>query len=445
MRTSEIPIILDSPTGVEPPVDRPADRPAERPRSRGGMLLLAAGLILIGLNLRIGVASIGPVLGEIRDGLGLSTTAAGLLTTIPVFAFGAFAFLAPALTRRLGMHRLLGITMLVLAAGILLRLHPSLAGLFVGTVLVGAAIAVGNVLMPPAIKQDFSHRTGLMMGLYSTALFVGAAAASGLTVPLLPLVGGDWRAALGVWAAPAVLAAVVWIPQMRRSPGRLRSGAGVADAPAETGEPPFRAILGDPIAIAVTALMGLQSAVYYTSLTWVPTILQDAGIGAGTAGWLFAFSAFPGILASLVVPVLARRIRPAWLPVALAVALLAAATIGLAAAPAAAPILWMTLLGLGQGASISLSLAYIVLRSPDAHHTGHLSTMAQGFGYLIAGLAPIGFGALHALSGEWVLPLAVLGLLLVLQLGAGIVASRPGHIRARVAEPSAPTPGCAAQ
>ncbi|WP_241898180.1 MULTISPECIES: MFS transporter [unclassified Leucobacter] len=432
MRTSEIPIIDDLPVEAERPVDRSTEHPAERSRSRGGMLLLAAGLILIGLNLRIGVASIGPVLGEIRDALGLSTTAAGLLTTIPVFAFGAFAFLTPGLTRRLGMHRLLGITMIVLAAGILLRLHPSLVGLFVGTVLVGAAIAVGNVLMPPAIKQDFSHRAGLMMGLYSTALFVGAAAASGLTVPLLPLVGGGWRAALAVWAAPAILAAVIWIPQMRRSPGRSRAGAGVADAPSEAGEPPFRAILGDPIAIAVTALMGLQSAAYYTSLTWVPTILQDAGIAAGTAGWLFAFSAFPGILASFVVPALAKRIRPLWLPVAVAVALMAVAYIGLAVAPAAAPYLWMTLLGLGQGASISLSLAYIVLRSPDAHHTGHLSTMAQGFGYLIAGLAPIGFGAVHALSGEWTLPLAALGLLLVLQLVAGVVASRPGHIRARI-------------
>lgn len=433
MRTSELPIIDEFPTpGGEAPTAAETAAPAERPRGTGGLLLLAAGLILIGLNLRIGVASIGPVLGDIRDSLGLSATAASLLTTIPVFAFGAFAFLAPALTRRLGMHRLLGLTMIVLAAGILLRLHPSLVALFVGTVLVGAAIAVGNVLMPPAIKQDFSHRAGLMMGLYSTALFVGAAAASGLTVPLLPLVGGDWRTALAIWAAPAILAAVVWIPQMRRSPGRLRDREGVADAPSDRGEPPFRAILTDPIAIAVTALMGLQSASYYTSLTWVPTILQDAGIAPGTAGWLFSFSAFPGILASFAVPALAKRIRPAWLPIALAVAVMGIAYVGLAVAPAAAPYLWMTLLGIGQGASISLSLAYIVWRSPDAHHTGHLSTMAQGFGYLIAGLGPIGIGALHALSGEWILPLAALGLLLVLQLVAGIVASRPGHIRARV-------------
>src|SRR5699024_5698750 len=158
------------------------------------------GLILIGLNLRIGVAAIGPVLGDIQASLGLSAAMASLLTTIPVFAFGVFAFFTPMLTRYLGMHRLLVAIMVMLAAGSLLRFHTSLLALFLGTLLVGAAIAIGNVAMPAAIKQDFSHRAGLMMGLYSTALFIGAAAASGLTVPLLPHVGNDWRAGLAIWA-----------------------------------------------------------------------------------------------------------------------------------------------------------------------------------------------------------------------------------------------------
>src|SRR5699024_12457829 len=138
---------------------------------------------------------------------GPSAAAGSLLTTIPVFAFGAFAFLPPALTRRFGMHRVLGFLMIVLAAGIGLRLQPSLLALFFGTVLVGAAIAVGNVLLPTAIKSDFSHSAGLMMGLYSTALFLGAALACGLAVPVMAVVGGPWRWALGSWAVPAVLAA----------------------------------------------------------------------------------------------------------------------------------------------------------------------------------------------------------------------------------------------
>lgn len=402
----------------------------EKTPSKWSLLLLGTGLILIGLNLRIGVASIGPVLADIQASLGLSATLVSLLMTIPVFAFGAFAFFTPALTRRLGMHRLLGLTLVVLAVGILLRLQPSLLGLFAGTVLVGAAIAVGNVVMPAAIKQDFSHRVGLMMGLYSTALFVGAAFASGLTAPLLPVMDGNWRLALGVWAIPAVIALVIWLPQLRRGP-QPRRPKHAATVKAASHEPPFRAILTDPIAIAVTLLMGLQSASYYTMLTWIPTMLQDAGMSPNEAGLMLAYSAFPGIVASLVTPSVAARMKPTWVPVAIATALVASAYVGLAIAPAEGAYVWMTLIGLGQGATISLSLTFIVWRSPDAHHTGHLSTMSQGFGYLIAGLGPIGIGAVHAATGEWKVPMVVLGVALVVQLLAGIVASRPEHIRAR--------------
>ena len=404
-------------------------------RGRISLLVLGAGLILIGLNLRIGVASVGPVLGDILGDLHLSATVGSLLTTIPVFAFGAFAFLTPGLTRRFGVHRVLGLVMIILAAGIALRLQPSLLALFSGTVLVGAAIAVGNVLLPTAIKSDFAHRVGLMMGLYSTALFLGASAASGLTVPLLPIVGGSWRWALGIWAVPAVLAALLWIPQMRRRPGRLAGTVaghdGAADAASEAGEPPFRSILTDPIAWAVTGFMGLQSMSYYAALTWVPSILQDSGMPADEAGWMLSFSAFPAIITCLFAPAAAQRLRPRWLGVAAAFVLTAAGFAGLLVAPTGGAYVWMTLLGLGQGATISLSLSYIVWRSPDAHHTGHVSTMAQGFGYLFAGLGPIGIGWLHTVTGSWTVPLITLLVMLVVQLVIGGFASQDRHIRAR--------------
>ncbi len=408
-------------------------------RSRLGLLVLGAGLILIGLNLRIGVASVGPVLGDILDDLRLSATVGSLLTTIPVFAFGAFAFLTPGLTRRFGMHRVLGILMIVLAAGIALRLQPSLLALFSGTVLVGAAIAVGNVLLPTAIKSDFSHRAGLMMGLYSTALFLGAALASGLTVPIMSAVGGSWRWALGIWAVPAVLAALLWIPQMLRRPASF-SGAGAvagsgarADSPSEIGEPSFRSILTEPIAWAVTGFMGLQSMSYYAALTWVPAIFQDSGMAADRAGWMLSFSAFPAILTCLFTPSIAQRLRPRWIGVAAASVLVGAGFAGLLVAPVAGAYVWMTLLGMGQGAAISLSLSYIVWRSPDAHHTGHVSTMAQGFGYLFAGLGPLGLGWLHTVTGSWTAPLIALLALLVLQLVSGAFASQDRHVRARSA------------
>ncbi|GAB6900034.1 CynX/NimT family MFS transporter [Kineosporia succinea] len=401
----------------------------ERPKTdqrRTKSALLALGLLLIGLNLRIGVASIGPVLGDIRNDLGITDTAASLLTTIPVVAFGAFAFLTPGLTRRFGLHRLLGAAMVALVAGLLLRLYPDLAALFAGTVVVGAAIAIANVAMPAAIKRDFSHRAGLMMGLYSTTLFIGAALASGLTSPLLPVVGGEWRVALGLWAIPAVLAVLLWTPQFRNHRPEASP-----DASKSTNAPRFSAILTDPVALAVTVLMGTQSMSYYATLTWIPTLLTDNGMDAHTAGWLLSFSAFPGIAASLFTPTLARTMRPAGLPIVIAVVLTGAGYAGLALAPTAGAYLWMSLLGLGQGASISLALTYIVWRSPDAAHTGHVSTMAQGIGYLFAGLGPLGIGYLHSVSGEWALPIAALGVLLVVQLVAGLLASRDRHVSVR--------------
>jgi len=401
------------------------------PRGPLAAAVLSAGLALIALNLRIGVASVGPVLTDVRASLGLPAVAASLLMTIPVVAFGAFAFLAPWLTKRLSLHQLLGLAMAALAVGIGLRRQPSLVSLFAGTLIVGAAIAIANVVMPAVIKQDFPHRIGRWMGVYSTAIFLSAAIADGLTVPLTSAFGGHWRPALALWALPAVAACLVWLPQLFRRPAPNGQRRGTTGPAGRTAEPSFRAILTDPVAIAVTAFMAAQCTGYYVTLTWLPTLLQDQGMNPHQAAWLLSYSAFPAIAAAVASPLLARRIRPAWVPVAVSVACYGAAYAGLVAAPVQWAYLWMTLLGLGQGASISLALSYIVWRSPDARHTAHLSTMAQGFGYLVASLGPVGIGAVHAVSGNWTVPLIVLAALLVPQLIAGVLASRERQVLAR--------------
>jgi CP family cyanate transporter-like MFS transporter len=283
------------------------------------------------------------------------------------------------------------------------------------------------------------------MGVYSTALFLSAAIADGLTVPLLPAVGGHWRPALALWAIPAAAACLTWIPQFFRTAphtgppqaGPPQAGSSQANqaqeaagAPAKAPEPSLRALLTDPVAIAVTAFMGVQCTGYYVTLTWLPTLLQDHGMNPHSAGWMLSYSALPGIAAALVSPALARRIRPAWVPIAVSVSLYGAAYAGLGVAPVHATYLWMTLLGLGQGASISLALSYIAWRSPDARHTAHVSTMAQGFGYLLASLGPVAIGAIHAASGSWTAPLIVLAALLVPQLAAGVLACRERHVLA---------------
>ncbi|MFB7597378.1 CynX/NimT family MFS transporter [Streptomyces sp. NPDC056160] len=424
------------------PAAAPAAAAVGRGR-RGGLVLLAAGLLLAAFNLRVAIASVGPVLDGIEHGQPLSSTAAGILTTIPVLCFGGFAFATPALVRRWGMHRLLGVTMLLLAAGVLVRLQPSTAALFSGTVVAGASIAVANVLMPGLIKHDFAHRSGLMMGLYTTSLFVGAAAASGLTIPLENALGTGWRHTLALWALPAIAAFLLWLPQ---TGGRRAAQAAdhrlVLDgsAPASPkapgartaglrGGPGLRALAHDRTAWAVTVFMGTQSLGYYAMLSWVPSLLQDAGMSDGQAGWMLSFSTFPGIVASLLTPALGRRPGGRAPAVIATVALCAVAYAGLATAPVSLVYLWMVLLGLGQGAAISLALSLIVWCAPDAAHASALSTLAQGTGYLVAALGPFGLGAVHSLAGGWTVPMAALGAVLAVQLVAGLLASREDTAR----------------
>lgn len=379
----------------------------------------AAAFVLVALNLRIVIAAVPPVLGDIQHDTGLPSSVAGLLTTIPVVCFGAFAFATPRLTRHLGTNRLLVLAMLLLASGIVLRLQPSVAALFTGTLILGAAIAIGNVLLPGVIKRDFGSGAGLMTGLYSMALFVGPALSAGLAVPLGTATGLGWRDVLALWAAPAVLAAAVWAPRALRPGSRQAPGSGA---------PRLGALWRDPVAWAVTLFMGLQSLSYYAMLAWLPTMFADHHMAAAQAGWMLSFSSFPGMLTALVTPLIGRRLRHPQVLVVSAALLCAVGYLGMLADPVPLAYLWMTALGLGQGATISLALSFIVARSPDPAHTGQLSTMAQGAGYLIACLGPFGLGLLHSATGAWTVPLLVLSAVLVAQLVAGLRAARNRHV-----------------
>ncbi|MGA9859636.1 MAG: MFS transporter, partial [Solirubrobacteraceae bacterium] len=169
-------------------------------RARAAPALLAAGLILVAINLRPAAASLGPVLGRIESDTGLPSAWAGALTTLPVLCFGLLAPLAPPLARRLGVRSAIAAAMLVLFGGLLLRLVPGAGFLFLGTALAGAAIAVGNVLVPVVVRRDFAGRTGAAMALYTTSMIAFAALAAGVTVPVADALGGGWRPGLAIWA-----------------------------------------------------------------------------------------------------------------------------------------------------------------------------------------------------------------------------------------------------
>lgn len=377
-------------------------------------------------NLRPALTSVAPLIGQIKTDTEISNGVAGLLTALPLLAFGVLSPIAPRLARWFGMERVLLASMLVLGTGILLRSAGSVTALFLGTVVLGAAIAAGNVLLPSLVKREFPERVGLMTGVYSTALSTSAAIAAGVSFPIAQQTGIGWRASLALWALLALVAALAWLPQTwgtrpaNASAGRSQEVSGL-----------WRSAL----AWQVTLFMGLQSLGYYVVLTWLPEILREAGMSASGAGWMLALAQAVGIVSMFLAPVLADR-RPSQYGVVVgAVTLAGAGTLGLLFASGTVTALWVVLLGLGQGACFSLALTFFALRAPDSEHSAALSGMAQSVGYLLAAAGPFLFGVLRDTTHAWTVPLALLFAVAVCLLITGLGAARDAY----VAEAGAPS------
>ncbi len=226
--------VTDQPVSSTPQPVRPA-----APRAAGAATPLFV-FLLVAVNLRIAVVALSPLLDDIKAAEHLSDSAAGLLTTLPLACFGAFAFIVPWLTRRLGPRRLPTLAMAILAAGILLWLIPGLLPLYGGALVAGAGIGIGNIGMPGMVKRDFAARSHLVTGLYTTMLFIGGTVGAGLTVPLRDALGIDWRQVLALWAIPAIVALVVWQVFAGRSEGIRRQDGPPRPAPRRAPPIPSR-------------------------------------------------------------------------------------------------------------------------------------------------------------------------------------------------------------
>jgi len=364
------------------------------PRLGSRRALLVWGLLVIAANLRPSLTAVGPLLDFVQAGRHLSPAVAGLLNTLPLLAFAVLSPLVPRIAARRGPERVLAGALAVLAAGIAVRWLPSDVGLFAGTVLIGAGIAAGNVLLPSLIKRDFPAKVGLLTSAYATVMGGVAAVASGIAVPVSQAAPGGWRTALGLWLIPVLAALVVWLPQLRTAP------AGTAAAGHRL---PWRSGL----AWAVTAFMGLQSLGFYVTVTWLPGVVQDAGLGPAAAGWLLFLFQAVAVATSLAAPAMLRRARDQRAIAAVNSLLVLAGYAGLLLAPGWA-VLWTIVLGLGGGACLVFALAFLGLRAADAAGAGALSAMAQSIGYLLAAAGPVLFGLAHSASSGWTVPLLLM-------------------------------------
>ncbi|MFN2328538.1 MAG: CynX/NimT family MFS transporter [Chromatocurvus sp.] len=366
------------------------EKSAEKPKPPAlQKWLILLGVLAVALNLRPALTSIAPLLGDIQQVTGLSPGIAGLLTTAPVLCLGIFGPLAPWLAGRIGSERTIGLFLVVLGAGCVVRATTVPLGLFIGTLMAGAGIGVVGVLLPAVLKREFPDYAARLTGVYTLLLCLGAAAAAGLTVPVAAHFDNSWRAGLTVWCLPALLALLVWSPQMRRK-----------SQPAAAGAPPT-AIWKDRVAWQVTLFMGLQSSLAYCVFGWLPFILQTRGVSVSDSGVTMSVSIGAQLLTALGGPFIATAFRDQRPAVLLFMGLTLAGLLSIVYLPLCKVTLWAIVLGLGQGGTFSVALSLIVLRARDATMTGRLSGMAQSVGYTLAATGPLMVGTFYGWYGNW--------------------------------------------
>jgi MFS transporter, CP family, cyanate transporter len=385
--------------------------------SRRASLWLLLGLVLLSANLRPAAVSVGPVLSEVRDGLGMSTPAVGLLTSLPVLAFAAFGALAPAAARHAGVHRVTLVSLLAVVVGLFGRAftHSEAVFLLLSMLALGG-MAMANVLMPSLVKLHFPDRVGTVTAIYTTALAVGLTAALVFTVPISEAYGG-WRVGLATWAVVALVAALPWI-------GLIVHDQAMEASPRSIG---FGDVARTRLGLAMACFFGLQSMHAYAVFGWFALLWRENGYSAGQAGALVGGVAAMSIPLSLWAPAaVARRANPRRILLAIMLCY-PVGYVGLMLAPHDLAILWAVLVGVAL-VTFPIVLTLIGLRSRTPEGTAALSGFTQSMGYLLAAIGPFGVGTLHDLTGGWTAPLVLLTALAVPQIWLGLYVARPAYI-----------------
>ncbi|MFD8942679.1 CynX/NimT family MFS transporter [Streptomyces californicus] len=395
---------------------------ANEPPAPWLLRLIAVGLVLAALNLRPAITSLGALLEEVRDGLHMSGSVAGVLTSVPPLCFAVFGVMAPRLARRFGAGAVVCAGMAAIAIGVGIRPYVgSTAGFLAASALALMGIAVSNILMPVIVKRWFPDRVGSMTGLYSMALALGTALAAALTVPVTGALGGNWQTGLAVWAGLAAAAVLPWIVLVR---DRTPAPAPAVPVPSASGaDAPALRITRSRTAWALACFFGLQATAAYITMGWMPQIFRDAGVSAGTAGLLLAVTMAMGVPLAFVIPRVASRLRQQG-PIVVVLGLCGLIGYGgLYLAPAPGAWAWALLLGVANCA-FPLALTMIGMRARSGAGVVRLSAFAQSTGYLISIPGPLLVGVLYQHSGGWGLPIALMAGLMIPQMAVGFLAGR---------------------
>lgn len=373
--------------------------------------LLLMGILFVAINLRPALSGIGPLVDLIRNDIGISETLLGLLTTLPLIAFGVVSTITPLFTKRFGIGNTLLGALILLTSGILIRSLGDVFSLYLGTILLGVAIAFGNVLIPALIKRNFPHKAGLVTSLYSGIMSFGAAIAAGLSVPLAVELNLGWRGSLAIWAVLAIVALIIWIPNIKRIN---------RTPPRRSFKEAMKKLSGSLLVWKLALYMGLQSFAFYTILAWLPAILIDRGFDASYAGWMLSLSQATGILGAILIPIWAGARKDQRLVILILIIVEVLATAALMIPSLGLVELWVSLIGMVLGGTFGLALLLIVLRAGDAETAAELSGIVQSIGYFIAATGPFVAGLIYDITEIWNYALGMLILVALIKLLMGI-------------------------
>lgn len=355
-------------------------------------LWLMLSVVLVALNLRPSMGAVGPLLSSIRADVPLSFSTASLLTMLPVMAMGLAMFFGIGLGKRLGEHRSIVLSLVVIGLATLSRLFlDSAAELILSAIAAGVGIALIQALMPALIKSHFRDNVSLFMGLYVTAIMGGAALAASFS-PFIQVQTGSWRIGLAIWAVLAVLALLFWYAQRAALPPLPPAGAG-----------PQESFFGNRRAWLLAIFFGLGTASYTCVLAWLAPYYVEQGWSEQNAGLLLGFLTAMEVVSGLITPAIANRRQDKRGVVAVLLVLIIAGFCGLILSPQHLTLLWPCLLGLGIGGLFPMSLILSLDHLDNPRRAGGLTAFVQGIGYLIAGVSPLIAGMIRDQLGsfEW--------------------------------------------
>ncbi|WP_153503855.1 MFS transporter [Cumulibacter manganitolerans] len=378
--------------------------------------LAVSAVLLLAVNLRMAVSSVGAVLPDVRDGSGLGGFATGLLTALPPFCFGIAGLTGPAIARRIGLHRTALLTLVLIAVGQVVRAAvPGALWLFVGSVVALAAIALANVILPSIVREMFPGRIAGMTAAYTVVMSLAQAMVAFSTIPLMHAFGGDWRLGIGMWAAVAVLAVLPWLPLARHEAPPVRTSA---------HRLPLRTIARVPKAWILALFFGSQSMQAYIAFGWYPTLLRDEGLARQSAAAQVGIVSVAATIATIFAPTLLGRLRRPAIVTWVLFAGYVLGYLGLLAWPLQLTTLWSILIGIGQ-TYFPIALYVVNLRAKTPTGVLSLSGFMQSVGYIWAGTGLLLLGTIHGRSTDWNGVLVVMiGLVCLLQILAVVSVSR---------------------